>query len=105
MFLVSDIVTFSIQRLYKKTPADIISMKPSKPMHVDVCAIVSTLMERHGEIGAHNMVGLPPVIPNLSMVSSFSSQDSFQSRQVAETLLCAPNEITKHPMEPVFIRP
>ena len=35
----------------------------------------------------------------------YSPQDASQSGQVAETLLCGPEQLTEHPFEPVFMRP
>ena len=64
-------VCFMFCQLYKKTPAVISTMEAPPTPLADVGAILTTLTEGQTEIGAHNKIGVSPVISDPSTASSF----------------------------------
>jgi len=58
-------------QLYKKTPAVISTMEAPPTPLADVGAILATLTEGQTEIGAHNKMGVSPVISDPTIASSF----------------------------------
>ena len=105
-WFLSQILSPSLPKgLYKKTPLDIINMEPQELLYDDVRAIAANLKVGQEEISAHNKVGLPPPIPDPNMAFPFRSEDPSQSRQVVQTLLCDPEELTEQTFQPLFMRP
>lgn len=105
-WFLSQILSPSLPReLYKKTPAALTSLDASQRLVPDVGVLVAALLEQQSDIGAHNCMGLSCVIPDGDTAHPSISPDPALSGQVAETLLCGPEQLTEQPFEPSFIRP